>query len=290
MKQPFKIVQNLVQQFQSDTKNNSSFFWRWMKLTLDRLANKKYLIMRDSSQAVSLIEGIRSLGGIPLLVPLISFKKTSLSERERKLMNELTSFDWLIFTSQNGVRFFMAQLEEMGLSFPEHVKVAAVGTNTQSSLVNYGISPSFIPKKFTGEALADEMKDFIEKNERICVIKGNLARDIVGTVLRNVGAIVEEIIIYETFLPGENKEKLIATLKNKVDVLIFTSPSTVKHFMSILMEKNERHLLDGKWVASIGPVTKKALEDYGIPVHICPDIYTVDQLLEEMKVFFGKKC
>jgi len=246
--------------------------------------------MRDSSQAGSLIEGIRSLGGIPLLVPLISFKKTSLSGRERKQMNELARFDWLIFTSQNGVRYFMEQLKELGLSFPKHVKVAAVGTKTQSSLVNYGISPSFIPKKFTGEALAEEMKNCIKKNERICVIKGNLARNIVSTVLRDVGAIVEEIIIYETFLPEENKEKLIEALNNKVDVLIFTSPSTVKHFIAILMEKNKRHLLEGKWVASIGPVTKKTLEENGIHVHICPNIYTVDQLLEELKLFFESKC
>lgn len=251
------------------------------------LAGKKCLIMRDVSQAQSLINGVQSLGGIPILVPLISFRKSVLSDREQKQLKNLSDFDWLVFTSQNGVRFFLEQLAEYQLMFPEHVKVAVVGSKTKNSLLENGITPDFIPKKFTGEILAEEMKEFIKPGDKICIIKGNLARDRVSEVLKQSGAFVTDIVIYETFLPDESKEKLIEALQNHVDILIFTSPSTVEHFMDVLKMRKAETLLNGKWIACIGPVTKKALLKYNLPIHVCPEIYTIEHLLEGLKQFFN---
>lgn len=253
------------------------------------LSGKTCLIMRNASQAKPLIDGISKLGGHSILVPLISFKKKNLDEQETKMMKNLSSYNWIVFTSQNGVRFFMDELKEQNLSFPEKLKIAAVGTKTKKLLNDYGLSISIVPKKFTGDVLADEMKQIITSEDRICIVKGNLSRDIVGKVLAEAGAKVESIINYETYLPEESKTKLWETVKTeKLDILIFTSPSTVDHFVQIL-GTSYLNFVGNKWIACIGPVTKKALEKYAIPVQICPENYTIEQLLDDMNLFFSKQ-
>lgn len=252
------------------------------------LLGKKCLIMRDASQAYSLLEGIRVLGGIPFLVPLISFRKKILTSSEMETIKNLARFNWIIFTSQNGVKLFMEQLSDLNLVFPEHVKVAAIGTKTKQCLEEFRISPSFVPKKFTGDVLGQEIREVINKNDKICIVKGNLARDAAGEELRKFGADVQEIISYETYLPEESKEQLLQTLtKHRIDILIFTSPSTVEHFMGILKEHKEEKIIEGMWIACIGPVTEKALRKFNLPVHICPEVYTTDQLLIDITNFFN---
>lgn len=251
------------------------------------LLGKKCLIMRDVSQANSLIKGIRALGGIPFLVPLISFRKKVLTSDEIETINNLTRFNWIVFTSQNGVKFFMKHLTERNIMFPKHIKVAAIGKKTKQCLQEFHISPSFVPNKFTGDVLGLEMKEVINKNEKICIVKGNLARDAAGCELRKFGADVHEIISYETYLPEESKKQLLQTLtEHRMDILIFTSPSTVDHFMGILKEYQKEDIFKEIWIACIGPVTKKALRKFNLPVHICPEVYTTDQLLIDLKNFF----
>ena len=105
-------------------------------------------------------------------------------------------------------------------------------------------------------------------------------------MLQTKGVTVDTIVSYETYLPEESKVKLMETMdKINIDVFIFTSPSTVKHFVEILGEKY-KELLHKKWIASIGPVTENVLETYQIPVHISPSVYTINGLLDELETYF----
>ncbi|MCU9614036.1 uroporphyrinogen-III synthase [Caldibacillus lycopersici] len=254
------------------------------------LAGKRCLIMRNPSQAKQLVNGIRKLGGEAVNVPLISFRKTIVNEQDQLIVKNLATYDWIIFTSQNGVRFFMEQLQESDESFPKHVKVAAVGKKTEQLLHDYGVTISFIPSQFTGEALAAEIIPYIQPMDTICIIKGNLASNIIYDELRAKTPNVHELIIYETYLPEESKERLAAQIREEaVDLLVFTSPSTVQHFLLVIEENKLQQKLMGKIFACIGPVTKKALITAGFPVHICPKIYTGEQLLKETKQFFVRK-
>lgn len=253
------------------------------------LSDKGCLIMRAAPQAEPLVRGIRSLGGIPYAVPLIAFRATELTENELVAVRRLSGFDWIVFTSQNGVRFFIEHLNRLNMDFPADVKVAAVGTKTERYLQKFGITPCFVPEEFTGDALAEELKERITENEQVCVVKGNLARDIVSRTLREKGATVHDLIVYETVLPEQSRKKLIETLKtNQIDVLLFTSPSTVRHFMEIVRDEGMDEV-QNCIIACIGPVTKKALETYGMSVHICPGTYTSDALLSALKNYFLEK-
>lgn len=250
------------------------------------LAGIKCLIMRPADKNHPLVKGVRELGGIPIQVPLIDFRKASLSGQEIETVKHLHTYDWTIFTSQNGVHFFMETLAEWGIAFPEGMKVAAVGRKTESALNEFGVAVDFVPDKFTGDDLAVAMRERVSIDERILIVKGNLARDAVGQVLKMMGCHVDEVVIYETFFPDESKSQLVAALEiEDPDVLIFTSPSTVENFVHIVGERLER-FIDGKVIAAIGPVTEKALKKYRMPIHVCPDIFTIDELLNDLALYF----
>ncbi|WAA11205.1 uroporphyrinogen-III synthase [Fervidibacillus albus] len=252
------------------------------------LEGKKCLIMRHPSQAKSLIARLKQYGADPFLVPLITFRKSELTEKERRIIRQLPNYHWIVFTSQNGVKYFLEQMTAFFDLFPQQVKVAAVGKKTAEYLHERGIKVDFIPEQFTGETLSEEMKSLVQPGENICVIKGNLAKSSMREKLKKLGARVDEIVSYETQFPKENHRLLMEQLgQSEEGVLIFTSPSQVDHFWNILSTYGQRDRIQGKWIAAIGPVTKHALEARGIDVHICPDEYTAESLVEAIYLFFN---
>jgi uroporphyrinogen-III synthase len=250
------------------------------------LSGKKCLIMRQADESHPLVTGVKKLGGIPTVVPLIAFRKQELSNKEVEAIKTIHTFHWIVFTSQNGVHFFMKALQEMAIPFPRTLKVAAVGKKTKRKLDECNITVDFTPHKFTGDHLAEALRERVSQDERILIVKGNLARDAVGQALQSLGCDVDEVIIYETYFPEESHSRLVQVMeKENVDVLIFTSPSTVENFVHIAGQHLPRYI-EGKVLASIGPVTKKAMRKYGMPIHVCPEIYTMDELLNELALYF----
>lgn len=250
------------------------------------LDGKKCLIMRQADNEHPLVKGVKQLGGTPLQVPLIAFKKKRLSEREIEAVKKIHTYDWCVFTSQNGVHFFMETLSEMELTFPKEKKVAAVGSKTEKVLNSLDITVDYVPEKFTGDHLAAAMRERVSPGERILVVKGNLARDVVGQVLKEIGCIVEDVVIYETVFPEESKVRLVHVMEREhPEVLIFTSPSTVDNFVHIAGDRLPE-FIDGKVIVSIGPVTNKALKKYEMPIHVSPEIYTIDEMLKQLALYY----
>lgn len=247
------------------------------------LQGKKCLITRQSDQAKELIEMVNRFGGIPISIPLISFRPTELSEKDRIRIEQLYSYDWLVVTSQNGVNYFFERMKELHLSLPEKLKIAAVGTKTKAALEKHGLHADLIPENFTGDDLAHTLRKYVSTNERVLIVKGNLARDVIYKELIANGIKAEEWVVYETFFPEESKDKLIETMKNNhLDILIFTSPSTVEHFMETINEQQLSHKIKDSLIACIGPITKRKAESYGLTVSICPTVYTIEQLMQDL--------
>ena len=111
--------------------------------------------------------------------------------------------------------------------------------------------------------------------------KGNFARTIISDKINNVGANCDEVIVYETVLPQESVPKLVYVLQaQEVDVITFTSSSTIHHFMQIVEQYQLHLLLESLIIACIGPIAKKAALQYRLKVDICPDVYTTDAMLK----------
>lgn len=139
------------------------------------------------------------------------------------------------------------------------------------------------------EEFVAEFLPHVKPGIRVLLPKGNLAREYIATGLRKAGALVDELIIYENYMPEESREKLAKMLsKRELDILTFTSPSTVDHLMDVVGEYGLADHLNECIIASIGPVTEKRLLEYGMPIHASPEEYTVDEMVKSVIDFLEK--
>lgn len=254
-------------------------------MTNNILDGKAVLVPRSIGHAKLLSDKIKEYGGNPIEVPLISFRP--LPVRQDKIQ-QLKSFDWIILTSQNSVRFFFDLLKQYKLS--RKFKVAVIGEKTAKALTKYGLKADFIPSSFVAEDFVKEFKTIVEKNTAILIPKGNLARSLIKDELVKVGCNVEEWIIYETFFPVESERKILDLFHShiRLDILLFTSPSMVDHFMRVVLDNQLEKKLLNCTIACIGPITQKRIQAYQLPVHVCPENYTVDYLLEKLIQYIEK--
>jgi uroporphyrinogen-III synthase len=243
----------------------------------------KVLITRGKEGANELSSLIEGNGGIPIVIPLLDFKSYD-DPYETSLLSSLHNYEWIVFTSKNGVSFFVDKLKNHNIKAETlSAKYAAVGTKTEKFSEKHGLTVSFVPDDFTGD---DFVHQFISEKKpagNVLIPKGNLARNVIATELKEAGVHCDEWIVYETVLPPENIVKLEEVIsEGSVDILTFTSSSTVHHFMKVV----DRFSLHGKIrnlpAACIGPLTKQTAEEYGLHVKICPNTYTVDEMVTEI--------
>jgi uroporphyrinogen-III synthase len=255
------------------------------------LAGKQILITRGQNQAADFAAKIKSLGGIPHIVPLIAFQHVH-DSREEEFLRKLETFDWVIFTSKNGVDFFFQILSERDVNPQKRIaaKFAVVGAKTEQALKKHGFQADFIPDQYTADEFVRCIQNGRFRAERALIPKGNLSKESIARALRSSGASAEEWVVYATIFPKESEEKLVSLLNQDIlDVACFTSPSTVRHFMKVVDKHQLKQHLSRLIFASIGPVTCKELKKYCLPVHISPKEYTIDALIEEICVFYQKE-
>jgi len=244
------------------------------------LKGKKVFIPRSGKQGMDLSEKIERLGGEPYFIPLIEFceGKDPLGTEYLKNINQ---YDWVIFTSQNGVKFFFQQLANCNIALSPDTKIAAVGDKTKEAIEKHHLKVSFVPTLFSADDFAIEFRDVKAHSKKVLIPKGNLARDTIAQSLKSENWLVDEWIIYDTIFPIESRQRLGALLAHiQLDYALFTSPSTVHHFMEIAKEPKLLNKIKMIEFISIGPVTKHAIESYGWKVSASPESYTVDDMLD----------
>ncbi|WP_371932040.1 uroporphyrinogen-III synthase [Mesobacillus subterraneus] len=243
------------------------------------------MIPRGKAHAKSFSDMVKRNGGIPVEIPLIAFQPVAASNKLHNTLANLHTYDWIIFTSNVTVETFYSFMKKGQALLP---KKAVIGEKTKETLEDMGEKVDFVPAEYVAEGFIDKFLPFVNHGERILIPKGNLARDYISTSLKEKGAIVDEIIIYETFLPEESRTKLVKMLtEESLDILTFTSPSTIDHFMKIVEEHNLGGKLDHCIVACIGPVSKRMAEQRGLKVHAMPEKYTVEEMLKSVANFMN---
>ncbi|MCM3179698.1 uroporphyrinogen-III synthase [Cytobacillus horneckiae] len=235
---------------------------------------------KDQSKPVSAL--IKEYGGLPVEIPLIAFRPTSIAKHIDSI--DLEKFDWLIFTSSVTVDIFFSA-KDASANLP---RIAVIGKKTEKTLRKYGYHADFIPKVFVAESFVEEFAEQVAQGTNILLPKGNLAREYIKQGLAEHGADVEELVIYETFFPQESKKLLHEKIARKeIDILLFTSPSTINHFMHVVrdghLEKQIKHCIIG----CIGPVSKERAVEQGLTVHAMPDSYTVHDLLKSIITYIN---
>jgi uroporphyrinogen-III synthase len=244
------------------------------------LQNKTVMIPRGKSHAKSFSELVARYGGIPVEIPLIAFRPVAANEHLREVLKNLHTYDWIIFTSNVTVETFFSFMKSISEKLP---KIAVIGEKTRQEIESRGAEVSFTPEHYVAEGFVEEFSLFIKEGARILIPKGNLAREYIAASLMKQGATVDEVVIYETYLPDESREKLVQMLRNgSLDILTFTSPSTIDHFMEVVVENQLHNQIRQSLVACIGPVSKRKAEEWGLTVHAAPEKYTVEEMLKSI--------
>lgn len=247
------------------------------------LTDYRILITRGKKQAIGLSRAVEQYGGTPIVIPLLDFQAPQEKLPIYEHLHRLRDYDWVILTSQNGVRSFFKHLEEASIPITTIPKIAVIGQKTEETLRKFGFQAGFIPSNFVAESFVEEFIPKLSSGARVLVAKGNLSRNLIAEAIRQAKGICDEIIVYETVLPEESIAKLVAGLKAKqIDVVTFTSGSTVQHFWQIVQKYQLSRYIDKLIIACIGPIAKEAAVGLGLKVDVCPNVYTAEAMLHSL--------
>ena len=204
----------------------------------------------------------------------------------------LESFDWIVFTSYNAVKYFFERLAEHELDTRAlgRCRICAVGPKTAAALLPFGVRADLVPADYKAEGVVTAFADLEISGKRILFPRGDRARDLVPAELGRMGAVVAAPIAYANETPDDIPEESLRALEERrVECVTFTSSSTVLNLAAILGENRFLHLMEGVTVASIGPITSKSCRELGLDVHLEPAEYTLDALTAELVRHFERE-
>jgi len=256
------------------------------------LFGKNIVITRARAQASDLVSKLSKFGAHCIEIPTIKIAPPQDITPLKKSIENINNYDWLVFTSVNGVKFFFDTLFEMGKDVRAlgHLKFACIGPVTKDRLKDYGIISDILPEQYIAESVIDAFSKVDIKDKDVLLPRAKKARTILPEELTKMGAKVDEIIAYEALLNSDEKEKLITLLENnKIDAVTFTSSSTVSNFMSLIESKKSNKLLKGVVTVSIGPITSDTARSFNIEPDIEAKEYTIQGIVNSLLAFYESK-
>lgn len=256
------------------------------------LFGKRILVTRPEEQASDFSAELLRYGAQPVEFPMIQVvPPEDWSELDRSI-SRIHSYDWVIFTSVNGVRFFQERLLNNGRDVRAlgRTQVCAIGPRTAEAVRSMGIVPDLIPKIFQAEGIVEEMGRLGVRGKRVLLPRAKQAREVLPEALRQMGAQVDVVTAYRTIKPARDLDRIRTYLKEKkISVVTFTSSSAVAHFATLFDRSDLISLMEGVVVASIGPITARTVRESGLTNHIMPEEYTISALAEAIADYFKKQ-
>jgi uroporphyrinogen III methyltransferase/synthase len=255
------------------------------------LFGKRVLVTRSREQASVLSQRLRELGAEPVELPAIAFEPPEDYSPLDAAIRHIHQYDWIIFTSTNGVRAFMERLWTLGWDARSlaRVRLAAIGPATATALEQCRLRADYVPDQYVAEAVAAGLDDV--RGQRILLPRTDIARPALAIALREAGATVDEVTAYRTVLAegvqGSTSARGLVSptsedvrqmlVENQIDVVTFTSSSTVRNLVALLGDVEP---LRGALIACIGPITAGTACEMGLRVDVIAEEYTIDGLIE----------
>jgi uroporphyrinogen III methyltransferase/synthase len=243
------------------------------------LFGKRVVVTRARDQAEALAAKLRALGADAIELPTIEIVSAPDYKPLDQAIAELGSYDWLIFTSANGVRYFVERLDQSRQDLRAlRARICAIGEATRSAIETLHLKVDLMGEEFVAESLVEAFRSIDLTGKRVLLPRAAIARDVLPHELRARGACVDVVEAYRTILP-ESAGKQAAEIfggARKPDWITFTSSSTVQNFVRVA----GKDALHGVKVASIGPVTTATARKMGIEVAAEAKVYTTDGLVE----------
>ncbi|GAC1428865.1 MAG: hypothetical protein PVS3B3_04290 [Ktedonobacteraceae bacterium] len=275
------------------------------------LQGKRVLVTRTREQASVLSEGLRTLGALPVEFPTIrivppsdwtrldaALKRLYPSDSAKKVSNASSYiYDWLVFTSANGVHICLQRLQQLGYEphMIQRIRIATIGPATADALTAYGLIADVIPDAYVAEGVAEaiiedaQQRGIVLNGQHILLARAAEARKVLAIMLREAGAIVDDVPAYYTLTAAFDDEQgrsLWNMLQQRqLDIITFASSSTVRNFMAWVKQCEEATgvtLMPASLptIACIGPITSQTARELGLTVAIEAKEFTIDGLLE----------
>lgn len=255
------------------------------------LYKKQIIVTRAREQASDFACLLENQGAFPIQFPTIKTVPPDSWESLDHAIQSIDKYDWLIFTSVNGVKYFLDRLRENQKDIRDlkGIKLCAIGPKTAEVIEKLGINIDFVPSEYKAEAVIEGLGSKEINGKKILIPRASEAREILPKELAKMGAIVNVVEAYKTIRPVEKTDKIRDMLKNKeISAITFTSSSTVTNFVSMFEKDEISGLVNGVAIACIGPITAKTAEKCGLKASIVPDNYTIESFTDAIVDFFSQ--
>jgi uroporphyrinogen-III synthase len=252
------------------------------------LAGRRIVVTRPRNQSQGLRRELEARGASVILFPVMRIRRLPDVPGLDEALRSVESYRWVLFTSANGVEIVWQRLRELGAT-PGMLRargVAAIGPATAAALRERGVEPAFIPEAYVGESLGQELPDV--SGERVLLARAANSRPALRDLLAARGAAVDEFSVYRAARERPGKRAL-EELSRGVDAITFTSPSTVRYFLSALDRAGlDPHRLPGAPIAAcIGPVTAASAERAGVRPRVVATTYTSAGLVQALSEYLS---
>jgi uroporphyrinogen III methyltransferase/synthase len=252
------------------------------------LAGKRVLVTRSRQQASALAAMLAERGAVPIEMPTIEIREPTDPTPLDDAIAKIEIYDWVIFTSTNGVRAFADRSVTHGgpAAVLRMARTGAVGSSTASLLSELGVAVALCPRSYQAEAVVAEMLQFNLRGVRVLLPQAQEAREVLAAGLTKQGATVDRVAAYRTVdaSNGETARRLFAT--RDLDIVTLTSSSTARNLLGAI-GNDALELIGGTIVASIGPITSQTARELGLTVSVEAQIHTIPGLVSALESYLG---
>ncbi len=250
---------------------------------MSALEGLRVVVTRAAHQAEELAAPLRALGAEVMLLPTIGIASPLNPEPLREAAAHADDYDWILFTSANGIDAFAGELKQQPRSC--RARIGTVGAATRQAAEERGFIVSLTPEKYVAEALVEAFGSEDLRNRRILIPSAAVTRDVVPRELRKRGAHVEIVEAYRNVLPAENAGSARAVFETPgPDWVLFASGSAADNLVKLIGIEPLRRTRIG----SIGPITSEAVQRHGLTVAAEAKIHSaaglIDALIETLSM------
>lgn len=255
------------------------------------LSGRRVVVTRPRAQAARFAALLEAYGAEVVALPTIRLTPPDDWRPLDDAITRLGDFDWVVFTSANGVAAFRERLGRAGLDARAlaGARLAVIGPETGQALRAAGLRADVVPPEYRAEGLVEALRPHLRPGVELLLVRAAEAREVLPRGLERLGARVTIAPAYRTATVKEGAAGVLGLLEaRRVDAVTFTSSSTVRGFMTLAPAEELRGLLRGVVLAAIGPITAATLADYGLEARVVPPEYTVPALAAAVAAHFAR--
>jgi uroporphyrinogen III methyltransferase/synthase len=255
------------------------------------LFGKRIVVTRAKEQAPEFMDLLSSYGAEAISFPTLQLAPPPSWAEMDAAIERIERYDWIIFTSVNGVQSFRKRLATLrkDLRLLKGISLCAIGPQTAAEVEAWGLQVDLVPSEFKAEGVLQALEGRGIAGKRFLIPRAKEAREILPEEIQKKGGKVDVVPVYQSVRPDHDRASLETLLRGKkVDVITFASSSTLRNFMEILGPQR-RSWLAGSAIACIGPITAETAREFGLKVDVIPGEYTLPALAESIVDYFRKK-